>query len=201
MSEYMLPDLAYDPGALEPYLSGQIVELHHDKHHADLCEGCQHRARQARRGPRVGQVRQRSSASRSRSPSTSVGTCCTRCTGPTCPPTAATSPSGDLAAAIDDQFGSFDAFKAHFTEATNTVQGSGWGIFSWEPVGRRLIIEQLEDHHENTTLGAVPLLAIDAWEHAYYLQYQNRRPDTSKQSGTSSTGPIVAPQPLSQQYR
>ena len=57
------------------------------------------------------------------------------------------------------------------------MQGSGWGIFSWEPVGRRLIIEQLEDHHENTTLGAVPLLAIDAWEHAYYLQYQNRKPE------------------------
>ena len=55
------------------------------------------------------------------------------------------------------------------------MQGSGWGIFSWEPLGRRLIIEQLEDHHENTTLGAVPLLAIDAWEHAYYLQYQNRK--------------------------
>ena len=86
-------------------------------------------------------------------------------------------PVGDLASAIDEHFGSFDAFRAHFSQATTLVQGSGWGIFSWEPIGRRLIIEQLEAHHENTTLGAVPLLAIDAWEHAYYLQYQNRRAD------------------------
>jgi Fe-Mn family superoxide dismutase len=86
-------------------------------------------------------------------------------------------PSGELAAAIDEHFGSFDAFQAHFTQATVLVQGSGWGILNWEPLGRRLIIEQLEDHHENTTLGGVPLLAIDAWEHAYYLQYENRKPE------------------------
>ena len=86
-------------------------------------------------------------------------------------------PTGDLAAALDDGFGSFDAFQAHFTQAATLVQGSGWGILSWEPLGRRLIIEQLEDHHENTTLGAVPLLAIDVWEHAFYLQYQNRKPE------------------------
>ena len=79
--------------------------------------------------------------------------------------------------AWDEHFGSFDAFRSHFSQAATLVQGSGWGIFSWEPVGRRLIIEQLEDHHENTSLGAVPLLAIDAWEHAYYLQYQNRKPE------------------------
>jgi Fe-Mn family superoxide dismutase len=57
------------------------------------------------------------------------------------------------------------------------VQGSGWGILSWDPSGRRLVIEQVENHQNSTVQGAVPLLAIDAWEHAYYLQYENRRAD------------------------
>jgi Fe-Mn family superoxide dismutase len=86
-------------------------------------------------------------------------------------------PSGDLAAAIDEHFGSFDGFRGHFSHVTNSVQGSGWGILCWEPIGQRLIVEQLETHQDNTTLGAIPLLAIDAWEHAYYLQYKNVRAD------------------------
>ena len=83
----------------------------------------------------------------------------------------------ELAEAIGATFGSFAAFKAHFTAVTGTVQGSGWGILTYEPLGKRMIVEQLEVHHQNTTLNGVPLLAIDAWEHAYYLQYENRRPE------------------------
>jgi Fe-Mn family superoxide dismutase len=89
-------------------------------------------------------------------------------------------PDGDLAAAIDDNFGSFDAFQAQLTEAVNTVQGSGWGVRSWEPLGQRLFIEQVYDHTGNVGQSGVLLLVIDAWEHAYYLQYENRRPDYTK---------------------
>jgi superoxide dismutase, Fe-Mn family len=60
------------------------------------------------------------------------------------------------------------------------VQGSGWGALSWEPLGERLFIEQIYDHQGNVGQGGVPLLVIDAWEHAYYLQYENRRPDYVK---------------------
>ena len=61
--------------------------------------------------------------------------------------------------------------------ATTTVQGSGWGALAWEPLGQRLYIAQIYDHQDNIGQSSGPLLVFDAWEHAYYLQYQNRRPD------------------------
>ncbi|MEU9886125.1 Fe-Mn family superoxide dismutase [Sphaerisporangium sp. NPDC051011] len=82
-----------------------------------------------------------------------------------------------MAAAIDEHFGTFDAFAAQLSTATKTVQGSGWGVLAWEPLGRRLIVEQVYDHHGNVGQGSTPLLVFDAWEHAYYLQYRNVRPD------------------------
>ena len=63
------------------------------------------------------------------------------------------------------------------TNATITVQGSGWGALAWEPLGKNLLVQQIYDHHANSVQGSTPLLVIDAWEHAYYLQYENRRPD------------------------
>jgi len=86
-------------------------------------------------------------------------------------------PEGELAAAIDEHFGSFDAFKNQLTQSAATVQGSGWGALSWEPLGERLFIEQIYDHQGNVGQGGVPLLVIDAWEHAYYLQYKNVKAD------------------------
>ncbi len=176
MSDYILPDLAYDPGALEPHLSGQIVEIHHDKHHAAYVKGANtalEKLADARASGNFDAI-----VGLEKSLAFNLGGHVLHSMyWANLSPDGGDKPTGELAAAIDEHFGSFDGFKSHFTQATTLVQGSGWGILSWEPVGRRLIIEQLEDHHENTTLGAVPLLAIDAWEHAYYLQYQNRRPD------------------------
>jgi superoxide dismutase, Fe-Mn family len=80
-------------------------------------------------------------------------------------------PDGALGEAITENFGSFEAFKKQLTTATATVQGSGWGILAWEPLGRRLVIEQVYDHHGNVGMNSTPLLVFDAWEHAYYLQY------------------------------
>jgi superoxide dismutase, Fe-Mn family len=86
-------------------------------------------------------------------------------------------PDGDLAVALQEHFGSFEAFAAQLTVATTSVQGSGWGVLAWEPLGQRLIVEQVYDHHGNVGIASVPLLVFDAWEHAYYLQYRNVRPD------------------------
>lgn len=69
------------------------------------------------------------------------------------------------------------AFKSQLAAATTTVQGSGWGGLAWEPTGQRLIVEQIYDHQGNVGNGSEPLLVIDAWEHAYYLQYKNVRAD------------------------
>jgi Fe-Mn family superoxide dismutase len=176
MSEYLLPELAYDPGALEPHLSGQIVELHHSKHHAAYVKGANTALEKLAEARSAGKYDSLVGLEKSLAFNLG-GHVLHSMYWANLSPDGGDKPVGDLAAAIDEHFGSFDAFRSHFSQAATLVQGSGWGIFSWEPVGRRLIIEQLEDHHENTTLGAVPLLAIDTWEHAYYLQYQNRKPD------------------------
>ncbi|HSB85003.1 MAG TPA: superoxide dismutase [Ilumatobacteraceae bacterium] len=176
MLKYTLPDLAYDPGALEPHLSGAIVELHHDKHHATYVAGANTALERLADARATGNFDTIVGLEKSLAFNLGGHVLHTMYWA-NLSPDGGDKPVGELAAAIDEQFGSFDAFHAQFSQATTTVQGSGWGILSWEPLGQRLIIEQLEDHHENTTLGATPLLAIDAWEHAYYLQYKNRRAD------------------------
>jgi Fe-Mn family superoxide dismutase len=86
-------------------------------------------------------------------------------------------PDGELAAAIDEHFGCFDGFRKHFTANALGVQGSGWSILAWESLGQRLILAQVYDHQGNMTAGMVPLLLLDMWEHAFYLQYRNVKPD------------------------
>jgi Fe-Mn family superoxide dismutase len=86
-------------------------------------------------------------------------------------------PDGELAAAIKEHFGAFDGFRAQMTEAANNVQGSGWAALSWEPLGHRLIVEQVYDHQGNVGQGGPPMLVLDMWEHAYYLQYKNVKKD------------------------
>jgi len=176
MKPYELPDLPYDYGALEPHYSARVLELHHDKHHAAYVKG-------------LNTALEKLSAARdSGDLSAIVGmekTLAFNLSGhvlhtlfwQNLSPTGGGRPEGELAAAIDDNFGSFDAFKAQLSEATNSVQGSGWGSLSWEPLGQRLFIEQIYDHQGNVGQSGVNLLVIDAWEHAYYLQYENRRPE------------------------
>jgi Fe-Mn family superoxide dismutase len=176
MSDYTLPDLAYDPGALEPHLSGQIVELHHAKHHAAYVAGANTALEKLAAARASGEYDALVGLEKSLAFNLG-GHVLHSMYWTNLSPDGGGRPDGELAAAIDEHFGSFEAFQAHFGQATTLAQGSGWGILSYEPLGRRLIIEQLEVHHQNTTLGAVPLLAIDAWEHAYYLQYNNRRAD------------------------
>jgi Fe-Mn family superoxide dismutase len=84
-------------------------------------------------------------------------------------------PEGALAKAIDDSFGSFEAFKAQFVAASIAVEGSGWGILAYRPSDGDLVILTAEKHQNLTQWGVAPLLVLDVWEHAYYLKYQNRR--------------------------
>jgi Fe-Mn family superoxide dismutase len=179
MTPYSLPDLKYDYGALEPHYSARTLELHHDKHHAAYVKGVNDALEKlgaARASGDLGAI---------------VGlekTLAFNLSGHVLhslfwlnlAPNGGDRPDGELAAAIDEFFGSFDAFKNQLSECASTVQGSGWGALSWEPLGKRLYIEQIYDHQGNTGQSGVPLLVIDAWEHAYYLQYENRRPDYVK---------------------
>jgi Fe-Mn family superoxide dismutase len=176
MAEYTLPDLPYDYSALEPHVSAQIMELHHDKHHAAYVTGANQTLEKlagARDkddfGPIVGLEK----------------TLAFHISGhvlhsifwKNLSPDGGDKPDGALGSAIDENFGSFDKFKAHMTQATMTIQGSGWGALAYEPLAGRLIVEQIYDHQGNVGNGSIPLLVFDAWEHAFYLQYKNVKAD------------------------
>ena len=176
MAEYTLPDLPYDYAALEPYVSGQIMELHHDKHHAAYVTG-------------ANQTLEKLAGARDKDDfGALVGlekTLAFHISGhvlhsifwKNLSPDGGDKPDGALATAIDENFGSFDKFKAHMTQATFTIQGSGWGALAYEPLAGRLIVEQVYDHQGNVGNGSIPLLVFDAWEHAFYLQYKNVKAD------------------------
>jgi Fe-Mn family superoxide dismutase len=89
-------------------------------------------------------------------------------------------PTGELAAAIDEFFGSYDGFMAHFNASAMGIQGSGWNILAWDSLGQKLIIEQLYDHQGNLAPASIPLLMLDMWEHAFYLDYKNVKADYVK---------------------
>ena len=84
-------------------------------------------------------------------------------------------PTGELARLLARDFGSFRNFKIQLTEVAATIMGSGWAALVFEPLSKRLITCQIHDHQANVAQGSVPLMVIDAWEHAYYLQYENRK--------------------------
>ena len=84
-------------------------------------------------------------------------------------------PEGALAGQLERDFGSFDAFKKQMIAVAGSIMGSGWSALVWEPMGGRLLVTQIYDHQSNLAQAGIPLLVIDAWEHAYYLQYENRK--------------------------
>ena len=86
-------------------------------------------------------------------------------------------PTGALAAAIDEDFGSFEEFQKHFAAAALGLQGSGWAVLAYDKIGERLVIEQMTDQQGNLSIDLVPLLLLDMWEHAFYLQYKNVKAD------------------------
>jgi Fe-Mn family superoxide dismutase len=179
MPVYTLPELSYDYAALEPHISARIMELHHSKHHAAYVAGANTALEQmdeARANNSFGAINKLE-----KDLAFHLGGHINHSIFWTnLAPNADDRPSGELAAAINEFFGSFDAFVAHFSAASLGIQGSGWGILSWDPVGSRLIIQQLFDQQANTAQGTIPLLQLDMWEHAFYLDYQNVKADYVK---------------------
>ena len=173
---YTLPDLDYDYAALEPHYSAAMLELHHDKHHAAYVKGLNDvlaqldEARDSDDFDTITGLEKKLAFNLS-------GHVLHTLLWKNLSPDGGHKPEDDLAAAIDEFFGSFDRFRRQLSAATTTVQGSGWGALAWEPLGQRLYIAQIYDHQDNIGQSSGPLLVIDAWEHAYYLQYQNRRAD------------------------
>jgi Fe-Mn family superoxide dismutase len=172
---YVLPNLPYDDGALEPYCEGRVLELHHGKHHAAYVKGLNHtleRLEEARAREEFEAI-----VGLEKALAFNLSGHVLHSFFWTTPlsPQGGDEPGGELRDAIDHSFGSFASFRRQLSHASISVQGSGWGSLAWEPLGQRLVVEQIYDHQNNVAVGSLPLIVIDAWEHAYYLQYQNRR--------------------------
>jgi Fe-Mn family superoxide dismutase len=179
VADYTLPDLPYDYGALEPYISGKIMELHHSKHHLAYVNGANTALEQmaeARDNESLGTV----NLLEKNLAFNLAGHVNHSVFWPNMSPEGGDKPVGELAAALDNFFGSFDKFRAQFEASALGIQGSGWSILAWETLGQRPIICQLYDHQGNLPVGLVPLLMLDMWEHAFYLQYQNVKADYVK---------------------
>ena len=174
MPVYTLPDLRYDYGALEPHISGKIMELHHDKHHAGYVKGANDTlekldaARDARDPSKMAGLEKALAFNLSGHVLHSIF-------WQNLSPKAGGRPDGELAEMLDRDFGSFDAFQKQLTEVASTIMGSGWAALIWEPLAGRLLTTQIYDHQSNLAQAGVPILVLDAWEHAFYLQYQNRK--------------------------
>ena len=179
MADYTLPELGYDYGALAPSISGTIMELHHSKHHQAYVTGANAAvaalaaARDSGDFANVNKLEKDLAFNLGGHVNHSIF-------WTNLSPDGGDKPVGELASAIDDNFGSFDKFTAHFTAAALGVQGSGWAALVWDSIGEKLLISQFFDQQSIFAAGTVPVLMLDVWEHAYYLDYKNVRADYVK---------------------
>ncbi|SHS37728.1 Probable superoxide dismutase (Mn) [Mycobacteroides abscessus subsp. abscessus] len=174
--EHVLPKLPYSYDALEPYISEKIMELHHSKHHQSYVDGLNKAEIKLKEAREKGDYSLVKHWSRELAFHGS-GHYLHSLFWETMKPNGGGQPTGKLLEEINKYFGHFNAFKKHFTEAAKAVEGSGWAILVWSPRSRHLEILQSEKHMNLTQWDTIPLLPLDVWEHAYYLQYNNNRAD------------------------
>ena len=174
MTKYALPDLPYDYGALEPHISTKIMQLHHDKHHKTYVDGANQTldaltdAREKNDFARIAALEHQLAFHVSGHVLHSIF-------WKNMSPNGGGEATGALASAIDRDFGGFAKFKQQLTKAAATCMGSGWGALMFDTLSGRLITTQIHDHESQTVQGGLPLLVLDAWEHAWYLQYLNEK--------------------------
>ncbi|MDR1711153.1 MAG: superoxide dismutase [Propionibacteriaceae bacterium] len=173
---YTLPELDYDYSALAPHIAPEIMELHHTKHHAAYVAGANtalDKLAEARATGDFGNI-----AKLEKDLAFNLGGHINHSVfWKNMSPDGGGEPTGEVAAAISEYFGSFAGFKAQFAANANGIQGSGWSLLVWDTLGKRLNIAQLYDQQANVPVGQLPVLQLDMWEHAFYLQYKNVKAD------------------------
>ena len=177
---YSVPDLAYAFDALEPHIDARTMEIHHDKHHAAYVtnlnaalEGTEWMDRPIEAVLANLEIipEDKRAAVRNNGGGHANHTLFWEIMGPD----GGGEPSGDLAAAITDTFGSLDDLKTQVNDAGVKRFGSGWSWLVWDGTGLQVLSTPNQD--SPVMEGSTPILGVDVWEHAYYLNYQNRRPD------------------------
>ncbi|AZK44827.1 Fe-Mn family superoxide dismutase [Paenibacillus lentus] len=171
---HRLPPLPYPYNALEPHIDEKTVRIHHDIHHrsyVDNLNKAEKKLQESRKSGNFDLVKhwERELAFNG------AGHYLHTIYWDTMNPKGGGKPEGDLAEQIRKDFGSYDAFKNQFTNAADKVEGGGWAILVWSPRAHRLEILTAEKHQNLSQWDVVPLLALDVWEHSYYLKHQNER--------------------------
>lgn len=179
MAIYTLPELPYDYAALEPHISGKIMELHHDKHHANYVAGANTALE------RLEEARDKNDFAAinlwEKNLAFNLGGHINHTFfWNNLTPESKGRPDGEFGEEITKQFGSFEKFQAQFTAAALGLQGSGWAVLAWDALGDRLVTFQLYDQQSNVPVNIVPLVMLDMWEHAFYLDYVNVKADYVK---------------------
>ncbi|UVJ54553.1 superoxide dismutase [Trueperella pyogenes] len=176
---YTLPKLDYDYAALEPHISAKIMELHHSKHHQAYVDGANKAlenlaaARQSGDFSKINQFEKDLAFNLGGHSNHSVF-------WKNLSPNGGGEPEGELADAIAEAFGSFEDFKKQFTAVATGIQGSGWAVLAYDTISGGLITFQLFDQQANVPVGTYPILMLDMWEHAFYLDYLNVKADYVK---------------------
>ncbi|MGD7008167.1 superoxide dismutase [Metabacillus sp. 84] len=171
---HQLPPLPYAYNALEPYIPEEIMRLHHLKHHQSYVDGLNKAELEMKRARETNDFSlikhwEREAAFHG------AGHYLHTLFWTIMSPAGGGEPKGPLLDAITSYFGSFDAFKRHFSSAAVNVEGSGWALLVWSPRAGRLEILNAEKHQNLSQWEAIPILVLDMWEHAYYLKYKNDR--------------------------
>ncbi len=180
--QYVLPPLPYKPEELEPHIDKATMELHHGKHHAAYVAGANKAVTELWHIRDGGDAALIKHWARELSFHLSGHINHTLLWNMMAPAGkgglgGGGQPSGKLADAITRDFSSFDKFVAHFKTNAQQVDGSGWGWLIFDTISKRLLLIQMEKQEDRFIPGSIPILGIDVWEHAYYLKYQNKRPD------------------------
>lgn len=171
---HQLPPLPYAYNALEPVIIEEIMRLHHLKHHQSYVNGLNKAEKEMQKARQTGDFSMIKHWEREAAFHGS-GHYLHTIFWAIMTPNGGGTPKGQLGKSINESFGSYEQFKMHFSEAAKNVEAVGWAILVWSPRSQRLEILQAEKHQNLTQWDVVPLLVLDVWEHAYYLQYKNER--------------------------
>jgi len=184
MAQYELPKLPYAYDALEPHIDAKTMEIHHTKHHQtyttklnDALGKCSSDIQNKDIIEILGDLSQVPDDLKKAINFNGGGFDNHRLFWNNMKPNGGGEPGGSVADAINASFGSFADFKEKFSSTTTVIQGSGWGWLVYNPSSSKVEYVAMSNQDSPRTKGLVPLLGLDVWEHAYYLKYQNKRPD------------------------
>jgi superoxide dismutase, Fe-Mn family len=184
MKKYELPPVPYPYDALEPHIDARTMEIHHTKHHQAYTdklnaalEKCPPEIQNKDIVEILSNLKQVPADQSSAINFNGGGFDNHRIFWNNMKPNGGGEPAGSIASAIDSSFGSFSGFKEKFSSTTAVIQGSGWGWLVYNPSSKKVEYKSMPNQTSPRTEGLIPLLGCDVWEHAYYLKYQNKRPD------------------------